>query len=100
LEEKGILHFDDHAVEVKVLALSPKGALIDMGNKVRLLANDKFKLSIKPGNSIILLNFEGVVVQCRDNLAGVKFVPVEPSMTAEKLCCRESDDCERKRHKN
>ena len=77
LEEKGVIQFDDESYEVNVLSLSPLGALIDFGDKAGPRAKDKFKLSIRPGGSILLLHFEGEVVRCTNNLVVVRFVPIK-----------------------
>lgn len=76
LREKGVVSMDDEIYEVTVLSLSPKGGLLDFREKVGFRKNKKFKLSLEPANSILIMHFEGIVVQCRDNLVGVEFVPV------------------------
>jgi hypothetical protein len=76
-EEKSIVQFDIYTIEVKLLDLSPKGALIDFGNAVSFLKmNDKMILSFRPGNSVAILQFEGEVVYIRDNLARIVFLPI------------------------
>ena len=76
LIEKCTVQIDNHTIEVKLLELSPKGALIECENGVRFLMNDKLKLSVSPDNSVVLLHFEGKVVYCHENLAGVSFSPI------------------------
>jgi hypothetical protein len=76
LKENCTIQFDNHTIEVKLLELSPKGALIECENGVRLPENEKLKLSVKPDNSVVLLHFEGEVVYRHENLAGVSFFPI------------------------
>ena len=75
-EEKSIAQFGNHTMEVKLLDLSAKGALIGIGNGVSLRKNDKMILSFRPGNSAVLLQFEGEIVNVSDNLARVMFLPI------------------------
>jgi hypothetical protein len=67
---------DDHTIEVKLLELSPKGALIECENGVSFLEKEKLKLSVCPNNSAVLLHFEGEVVYCHENQIGVSFSPI------------------------
>lgn len=76
LKEKCIVLIDDHTIEVKLLELSPKGALIECENGVRIRKKEKLKLSVSPNNSVILLHFEGEVVYCHENQIGVSFSPI------------------------
>ena len=75
VREKGIVRMHDTDLEVMVLVLSPMGALIDFGRKIVLRKKEILKLSLEPADSIVRLQFKGAVVQCRDNLVGVEFVP-------------------------
>jgi hypothetical protein len=76
-DEKSIAQFDSYTIEVRLLDLSPKGALIDFGNAVGFLRmNDKMILSFRPGNSVSMLQFEGEVVHINDNLARIEFLPI------------------------
>jgi hypothetical protein len=63
-------------MEVKLLELSPKGALIECKTGISFLEKDKLKLSVCPDNSAVLLHFEGEVVYCHENQVGVSFVPI------------------------
>lgn len=72
---KSTVQLDDRAMEVKLLDLSPKGALIDFGNAHEPRKNERLKLSVRPGDSAIVLHFEGEIVHSRDNLARLKFLP-------------------------
>lgn len=83
LIEKCTVQIDNHTIEVKLLELSPKGALIECENGVRFLKNDKLKLSVRPDNSVVLLHFEGEVVYCHENLAGVSFFPITAMSEAQ-----------------
>jgi hypothetical protein len=76
LKEKCTIQKDDHTIEVKLLELSPKGALIECENGVRFLKKEKLKLSVSPNNSVVLLHFEGEVVYCHENQIGVSFSPI------------------------
>jgi hypothetical protein len=73
---KSIVQLDNHTMEVKLLDISPKGALIDSGNALMLRKNDRLKLSVSPDDSSILLHFEGVIIHSRDNLARLMFLPL------------------------
>jgi len=76
-EAKSIAQFDIYTIEVKLLDLSQKGALIDFGNDVSFLRmNDKMNLSFRPGNSVAILQFEGEVVHISYNLARIEFLPI------------------------
>jgi hypothetical protein len=73
---KSIVQLDNRTMEVRLLDLSPKGALIDFGNAIRLRKNDRLKLSVSPDDSAILLHFEGEIVHSGDNLARLMFLPI------------------------
>ncbi len=76
LKMKSMVQLDNRTMEVKLLDISAKGALIDFGNAVGLRKNDRLKLSVSPDDSAILLHFEGEIVHSRDNLARVMFMPL------------------------
>jgi hypothetical protein len=76
LKENCTVQVDDHTIEVKLLELSPKGALIECENGVSFLEKEKLKLSVCPNNSAVLLHFEGEVVYCHENQIGVSFSPI------------------------
>ena len=66
-----------YTIEAKLLDLSPKGTLIDLGNAVSFLRmNDKMILSLRPGNSVAILQIEGEIVYISDNLARILFLPI------------------------
>lgn len=73
---KSIVQLDNRTIEVKLLDISPKGALIDFGNALSLRKNDRLKLSVSPDDSVILLHFEGEIVHSCDNLARLMFLPI------------------------
>ena len=78
LKEQCTVQIEDHTMEVKLLELSPTGALIECDNGVSLPEKEKLKLSVSPGNSEVLLHFEGEVVYCNENQIGVRFSPITP----------------------
>lgn len=76
LKENCTINGDDFSIKVKLLELSPKGALIECENGVSFLEKDKLKLSVCPENTDVLLHFEGEVVYCRENQIGISFLPI------------------------
>lgn len=76
LKENCTVQVNDHSIEVKLLELSPKGALIECENGVSFLGKEKLKLSVCPNNSAVLLHFEGEVVNRHENLIGVSFFAI------------------------
>jgi c-di-GMP-binding flagellar brake protein YcgR len=76
LKEQCTVQIEDHTMEVKLLELSPTGALIECENGVRFPEKEKLKLSVNPGNSEVILHFEGEVVYCNDNQVGIRFSPI------------------------
>jgi hypothetical protein len=79
LKEECTVQINDHTMEVKLLELSPKGALIECDNGVRFLKKEEVKLSVSPNNSAVLLHFEGEVVYCHENQIGISFFPITSS---------------------
>ncbi len=67
---------DGLSIKVKLLELSPKGALIQCENGISFLEKEKLKLSVCPDNTAVLLHFEGEVVYCRENQIGISFLPI------------------------
>ncbi len=76
LEENCTVKVDDLSINVKLLELSPKGALIECSNGISFLEKEKLKLSVCPNNSAVLMQFEGEVVYCHENQIGVSFFPI------------------------
>jgi c-di-GMP-binding flagellar brake protein YcgR len=76
LKEQCTVQIDHHTIEVKLLELSPTGALIECENGVKFLEKEKLKLSVCPDNSEVLMHFEGEVVYCHENQIGVRFSPI------------------------
>jgi len=79
LKEECTVQTNEHTMEVKLLELSPKGALIECKNGFRFCKKEKLKLSVRPNNSEVLLHFEGEVVYCHENQIGVSFLPITAS---------------------
>ncbi len=76
LNENCTVSVDDLSIKVKLLELSPNGALIQCENGVSFLDKEKLKLSVCPDNTAVLLHFEGEVVYCRENQIGISFLPI------------------------
>jgi hypothetical protein len=76
LMEQCTVEFHDQTIEVKLLELSPTGALIECENGVRFQKDEKLKISVSPGSKEVLMHFEGEVVYCNDNQVGVRFCPL------------------------
>ena len=76
LNENCTVSVDDLSIKVKLLELSPKGALIQCENGISFLEKEKLKLSVCPDNTAVLLHFEGEVVYCRENQIGISFLPI------------------------
>ncbi len=76
LKENCTIMVDDLSIKVKLLELSPKGALIECKNGISFLEKEKLKLSVCPDDSAVLLHFEGEVVYRRENQIGVSFFPI------------------------
>jgi c-di-GMP-binding flagellar brake protein YcgR len=75
-KEDGFIQLDKKTLNVTLLDISAKGALLKFVNRVSFRKKDKFKLSFNPDNSSVLLNFVCEIVHCCNKLAGVKFVPI------------------------
>ncbi len=75
--EKSIVEFGGSSVEVDLLNISLKGALVQFGEDMNCSPGDIWKLSFHLGNSDINMEFKAVVVHASGNLAGVKFMETE-----------------------
>ncbi len=84
LKENCTIQINNQTIEVKLLELSPKGALIECQKGIILPENEKLKLSVKPDNSVVSLHFEGEVVYCHENQAGISFFPITAMPEAHK----------------
>ncbi len=76
LKENCTVTVDDLSIKVKLLELSPKGALIQCENGISFVEKEKLELSVCPDNTAVLLHFEGEVVYCRENQIGISFLPI------------------------
>jgi len=75
--EKSIVETGSAAVEVTLLDISLKGALIDHGGGLRPAPGDAWKLFFQLDHSDIVMRFDVRVIHCRDHLAGVKFTEMD-----------------------
>ncbi len=76
LKQNCTVQVNDQSIEVKLLDLSPKGALIECENGISFLEKEKLKLSVCPDNTAVVLHFEGQVVYCHENQVGISFSPI------------------------
>ncbi len=75
--EKSVVETGSRAVEVTLLDISLKGALIDHRGELRAEPGDTWKLFFQLDHSDIVMRFQVEAVHCRDNLAGVKFTEMD-----------------------
>lgn len=75
--EKSNVDTGSGSFEVDLLDISLKGALVEHPGDLHVRPGDGWKLSFRLNQSDIILQFEALVVHCRDNLAGVKFVEMD-----------------------
>ena len=75
-EEDGIVQLDKNTVQVTLLNISAKGALIKFLNKVSIRKHDTFDLSFYPVKSSMIIKCACEIIYCCNKLAGVMFVPI------------------------
>jgi len=75
--EKSIVETDSRTVQVQLLDISLKGALIDHGGDLPAQPGDRWTLLFRLNSSDIVLQFGTEAVHCSGTLAGVKFVETD-----------------------
>lgn len=75
--EKSIVETDSRTVQVRLLDISLKGALIEHGEDLAVGLGDRWKLLFRLDNSDIVLQFETEAVHCSGTHTGVKFVETD-----------------------
>ena len=75
--EQSIVETDSRTVQVQLLDISLKGALIEHPQDLAVQCGDRWKLLFRLGGSDIVLQFGTEVVHCSETLAGVKFVETD-----------------------
>lgn len=75
--EKCSVETGSGTIEVDLLDISLKGALVEHPPGLAAGPGDSWKLSFRLNQSEIVLRFDARVVHCRGNLAGVKFVEMD-----------------------
>jgi hypothetical protein len=75
--EKSFIEIDNRMVEVNLLDISLKGALIEFGSEVTIQKGDVRDLIFHLGNAEIILQFKTETVHCRGNQAGLKFIGMD-----------------------
>jgi hypothetical protein len=75
--EKSFIEMDNRMVEVRLLDISLKGALIEFISDVALQKGDIRELTFHLGDSEIILQFKTEAVHCRGNKAGLKFIGMD-----------------------
>lgn len=75
--EKSIVETDSRTVQVQLLDISLKGALIEHPQDLAVQRGNRWKLLFRLDSSDIVLQFGTEVVHCSGTHAGVKFIETD-----------------------
>lgn len=77
LIEKSFVEFAGRTIEVSLVDVSLKGALVEFETDIAIGKGDTLQLTFHLGNTEIILRFGTEVVHCHKNRVGVKFVETD-----------------------
>jgi hypothetical protein len=75
--EKSFIEAGGITVEVNLLDISLKGALIEVGDNVAIQKGDTLQLTFHLGKAEIILQFEAEVIHRDETKAGLKFIKTD-----------------------
>jgi hypothetical protein len=75
--EKSYIEVGGKTVEVNLLDISLKGALIGIGDDIKIKQGETLQLSFQLGKSKIMLQFEAEVIHRIETRAGLKFITTD-----------------------